>query len=54
MRIGIDVDDTITNSYDIIFDLIGKVYNKDSNKMKADGVTYSDVMRDAINFPNYV
>jgi len=53
MRIGIDVDDTITNSYDIIFDLIGKVYNKDSNKMKADGVTYSDVMKDPINFPNY-
>ena len=53
MRIGIDVDDTITNSYDIIFDLIGKVYNKDSDKLKADGVTYYDVMEDHVNFPNY-
>lgn len=53
MRIGIDVDDTITNSYDVIFDLIGKVYNKDSNKLKEDGVNYSDVMEDHVNFPNY-
>lgn len=53
MRIAIDVDDTITNSYDVIFDLLGKVYNKDSDKLKADGVTYYDVMADNVNFPDY-
>ena len=53
MKIGIDVDDTITNSYDIIFNLIGKIYNKDSDKLKADGVTYYDVMNDEANYPNY-
>ncbi len=53
MRIGIDVDDTITNSYDTIFDLIGEVYNIDSNKLKEDGTTYYDVQEDHVNFPNY-
>jgi uncharacterized HAD superfamily protein len=53
MRIGIDVDDTITNSYDLILDLIGKVYNKDTDKLKAEGVNYSDIMKDHVNFPNY-
>ncbi len=53
MRIGIDVDDTITNSYDTIIDLISKVYNKDSNELKEKGTTYYDIIEDHVNFPGY-
>lgn len=53
MRIGIDVDDTITNSYDSIMDLIGKKYSINSEKLKEAGTTYYDIMADNINFPDY-
>ena len=53
MRIGIDMDDTITNSYDLIIELLGKIYNKDSNKIKEAGTNYYEIMDDEENFPNY-
>lgn len=53
MRIGIDMDDTITNSYDLIIELLGKVYNKDSNKIKEAGTNYYEIMADEENYPNY-
>lgn len=53
MRIALDVDDTITDSYNLIFDLIGEFYKVDSDILKKNGTTYYDIMDDKLNFPNY-
>ena len=53
MRIGIDIDDTITNSYKEIFEQIGKYYNVNSYYLIEEGYKYEDVSRDNENFPNY-
>lgn len=53
MKIGIDMDDTITNSYDLIIELLGEVYNKDSNKITEAGTNYYEIMADEENYPNY-
>lgn len=54
MRIGIDIDDTITNSYKEIFEQIGKYYNVNSYYLIEEGYKYEDVSRDNENFPNYI
>lgn len=53
MRIGIDIDDTITNSYKEIFEQIGKYYNVDSYYLIEEGYKYEDVSKDELNFPGY-
>ena len=53
MRIGIDIDDTITNSYKEIFEQIGKYYNVDSYYLIEEGYKYEDVSKDELNFPEY-
>ena len=53
MRIGIDIDDTITSSYNIIMDIVGKVYNKDMSYYIENGTSYYDLINDNVNFPNY-
>lgn len=54
MRIGIDIDDTITNSYKDIVTQIGIHYNVNSYYMIEEGYKYEDVLSDEINFPNYI
>ena len=46
MNIGIDIDDTITNSYKEIFEQIGKYYNVDSYYLIEEGYKYEDVSKD--------
>jgi uncharacterized HAD superfamily protein len=53
MRIGIDMDDTITNSYDSVLDLVGLLYKKDMSDYKKRAVTYHEIIADTINFPSY-
>lgn len=53
MRIGIDVDDTLTNSYDLIVDLVSKIYDVDGNYLKSVGATYDDFINDNNKFPEY-
>lgn len=53
MRIGIDIDDTITNSYKEIFEQIGKYYNVNSYYLIEEGYKYEDVSKDEVNFPDY-
>ena len=54
MKIGIDVDDTITNSYDLILDFVSKEYNKDKQEIIDSELSYDDMMNDPVNFPNYL
>lgn len=54
MRIGIDIDDTITNSYKEIFEQIGKYYNVNSYYLIEEGYKYEDVSHDEENFPGYI
>lgn len=54
MRIGIDIDDTITNSYQEIFEQIGKYYNVNSYYLIEEGYKYEDVSKDENNFPGYI
>lgn len=53
MRIGIDIDDTITNSYRLIFEQIGKYYNVNSYTLIEKGYKYEDILADERRFPNY-
>lgn len=52
MRIGIDVDDTITNSYDYIIDKVSEYYNMDKELLRNRNLTYDDFFNSE-EFPNY-
>lgn len=52
MRIGIDVDDTITNSYKDIIKEISRYYHKDFNELLSRKMTYHDFFEND-EFPNY-
>ena len=54
MRIGIDIDDTITNSYRDIFEKIGSHYNINSYNLIEKGYKYEDILSDEETFPNYI
>lgn len=54
MRIGIDIDDTITNSYKEVFTEIGKYYNVNSHYLIEAGYKYEDIINDKKNFPDYM
>lgn len=53
MRIGIDIDDTITNSYELIFEQIGKYYNVNSYMLMKKGCKYEDILANEEKFPDY-
>ena len=54
MRIGIDIDDTITNSYRDIIQRIGTHYNVNSYLLIENGCKYEDILNDNEKFPNYI
>ena len=53
MTIGIDVDDTITNSYDEIINRIALYYNLNVLELKNSGVSYYEIKDDKKKYPNY-
>ncbi|MDD3241610.1 MAG: hypothetical protein PHQ64_02360 [Bacilli bacterium] len=52
MIIGIDIDDTITNSYEVIIKEISKHYNKEYQELIDRNITYYDLFTSE-EFPNY-
>lgn len=52
MRIGIDVDDTITNTYDYLLDKIATYYKIDSKELISRKLNYNDFFNNN-DFPNY-
>ena len=52
MRIGIDVDDTITNTYDYLIPKIGEYYNVDSDNLLKRALSYDDFLNND-EFPNF-
>ena len=53
MRIGIDIDDTITNSYNRILSELEKYYNINKYMYMNSGISYYDIMKDKKTFPDY-
>lgn len=53
MRIGIDIDDTITNSYTMVMQKLGKHYNLNSYLLIEKGFKYEDITTHEKRFPNY-
>lgn len=53
MRIGIDIDDTITNSYNRILSEFEKYYNINKYMYMNSGISYYDIMKDKETFPDY-
>ena len=52
MRIGIDVDDTITNSYESVIKEVADYYHKDFNELLCRKMSYTDFFENE-EFPNY-
>lgn len=52
MRIGIDVDDTITNTYEYVVDEISKFYKVDKDELLSRNLTYDEFFNSE-EFPNY-
>ena len=53
MRIGIDIDDTITNSYYKILEELQKEYGINRFDYINQGKTYYDIEKQKQQFPNY-
>lgn len=53
MKIGIDVDDTIINSYDLILDHMAKYYNLSKEEMIEKGYSYDYMLHHEDEFPGY-
>lgn len=47
MKIGIDIDDTITDTYLIALKYIAEYYNKDYKELEAKGYTYDEFFADS-------
>ena len=48
MRIGIDIDDTLTNTYEYTIRVISKIYNLDYKKLLRKKLNYDELK---INYP---
>ena len=53
MRIGIDIDDTITNSYNKILEELQKEYGINRFDYINQGITYYDIQQQKHKFPGY-
>lgn len=51
MRIGIDIDDTITDSFVYVLEKIAKDYNKDYNELLAKNLNWDDIYRGFEDLP---
>ncbi len=53
MRIGIDIDDTITDTYVTIMEYISKDFNVPLEYIYKKGITYLDMYQDKEHFPHF-
>lgn len=53
MRIGIDVDDTITNTYEYLIERIAEHYNLENELLRGRCLAYSDFYNNSDEFPDY-
>jgi len=53
MRIGIDIDDTITNTWEFFMPLLSKKYNVSIDKLK-NGPPYYDAVKDIVTMAEYI
>lgn len=51
MRIGIDIDDTITDSFVYVLNKIAKDYNKDYNKLLSKNLNWDDIYHGCEDLP---
>lgn len=56
MRIGIDIDDTITDTYLIVLKHIAEYFNRDYKELEAKGYTYDEFFTDSefVGFEKFV
>lgn len=53
MKIAIDIDDTITNTYDVLIGEIAHYYNLDEDLIRGLGLSYYDFTDNKEMFPDY-
>ncbi len=54
LRIGIDIDDTITDTYPTFLSLISVYYNKDYNKLLKNKPTYKELHRTLPDYDKFI